>query len=429
MPDIVQQGGTWGPMLCSNTVDTLGRKCIERNEHCYLYKNTAKILPLAFVDDLNGIAKCGLESKSMNRFLVTQIEMKKLRFHTADKNGKSKCVKMHIGKHNDFCPTLKVHGTIMPEVTEEMYLGDLLSADGKNTKNVKNRVSKGIGIVSQIVDLLENTCFGPHYFKIAMLLRESMLVNGITTNVEVWHSVLESEIEELQNVDKLMFRRLLNVPKSTPIESFYLELGVIPIGVIIKARRVNYLHSILGREQTGMVYSFFVTQWNSPTKGDWTELVQKDLEDLGIPSSFQFIRSKSKEAFKNLVKAKAKEYALKILQIKQNSHKKMKDLKYESIKIQKYFTRSDLSIEQKKLLFKFRTRMSDFGENYRAGREKVICPLCESHVDNQELSFICPDIKNKVVISGKISDIYMEDIKLETVEVIQKITQIRNLED
>ena len=81
------------------------------------------------------------------------------------------------------------------------------------------------------------------------------------------------------------------------------------------------------------------------------------------------------------------------------------------------------------LIFKFRTRMSDFGENYRAGRDKVICPLFESHVDNQELSYICPEIKNKVVICGKISDIYREDIKLETVEAIQKITQIRNLED
>ena len=396
-----------------------------------MYKNTAKILPLAFVDDLNGIAKCGVESKAMNTFLVTQIEMKKLRFHTADKNGKSKCVKMHIGKHSDFCPTLKVHGTIMPEVTEEMYLGDLLSADGKNTKNVKNRISKGIGIVSQIVDLLESTCFGPHYFKIAMLLRESMLVNGITTNVEVWHSVLENEIEELQNIDKLLFRRLLSVPKSTPIESFYLELGAIPIGVIIKARRVNYLHSILEKEQTGMVYSFFITQWNSPTKGDWTELVQKDLEDLEIPCSFEFIRSKSKEAFKSLVKAKAKEYAFKILQRKQDSHTKMKNLKYEGIKTQKYFTRTDISIEQKKIIFKYRTRMADFGQNYRGGREKVICPLCESHVDSQELSLICPEIKNKVVISGSISDIYKEDIELETVEAIEKITQIRtnSLED
>ena len=95
--------------------------------------------------------------------------MKKLRFHTADKNGISKCVKMHIGKQNTCCPTLKVHGIDMPEVTEELYLGDLLSSDGKNTKNVRNRVSKGLGIVSQIFNILENTCFGPHYFNIAML--------------------------------------------------------------------------------------------------------------------------------------------------------------------------------------------------------------------------------------------------------------------
>ena len=64
--------------------------------------------------------------------------------------------------------------------------------------------------------------------------------------------------------------------------------------------------------------------------------------------------------------------------------------------------------------------MADFGKNHRGGREKVICPLCESHVDSQELSYICPEIKNRVVISGSISDIYKEDIKLETVEAIEK---------
>ena len=31
MPNIVHQGGTWGPMLCSNSIDTLGKKCKERN--------------------------------------------------------------------------------------------------------------------------------------------------------------------------------------------------------------------------------------------------------------------------------------------------------------------------------------------------------------------------------------------------------------
>ena len=38
MPNIVQQGGTWGPLLCSNSIDTLGRKCQDRGENYYLYK-------------------------------------------------------------------------------------------------------------------------------------------------------------------------------------------------------------------------------------------------------------------------------------------------------------------------------------------------------------------------------------------------------
>ena len=47
IPNTVQQGGTWGSMLCSNTVDMLGKKCRNRGENYYLYKKTARILPLA----------------------------------------------------------------------------------------------------------------------------------------------------------------------------------------------------------------------------------------------------------------------------------------------------------------------------------------------------------------------------------------------
>ena len=128
-------------MLCSNSLDTLGKKWRDRGEHCYLYKKVSRILPLAFVDDLNGISKCGMESLSLNTFINTQIELKKLQFHVPDSKGKTKSHKLHIGKKRGMCPTLKVHGTIMPEVTEETYLGDILSSDGKNTKNVKQKIA------------------------------------------------------------------------------------------------------------------------------------------------------------------------------------------------------------------------------------------------------------------------------------------------
>ena len=38
IPNIVQQGGTWDPGLCSNTIDMLGRKSETQNLHTYLYK-------------------------------------------------------------------------------------------------------------------------------------------------------------------------------------------------------------------------------------------------------------------------------------------------------------------------------------------------------------------------------------------------------
>ena len=122
---------------------------------------------------------------ALNTFLTTHIELKKLKLHTADKNGKSKCVKLHVGGKKAHCPVLKVHGTKMPEVSEENYLGDILSSDGKNSKNIRNRISKGIGIIAQIMNILDDVCFGPFYFEIALLLRDSMLINGTTNNTEI----------------------------------------------------------------------------------------------------------------------------------------------------------------------------------------------------------------------------------------------------
>ena len=84
-----------------------------------------------------------------------------------------------------------------------------------------------------------------------------MLINGTLTNAEIWYNFTESEIEEFEALDRLFFRRLLQVPVSTPCESYYLEMGVLPISVLIKARRANYLQSILKQIKTGMLFSFF----------------------------------------------------------------------------------------------------------------------------------------------------------------------------
>ena len=95
--ETVQQGGVFGPIMCSNSIDKIGKLCYQRGENLYLYKSMVNILPLAMCDDLLGISSCGQQSLSLNTFINTQIELKKLKFHTPDKNGKTKCHKIHVG--------------------------------------------------------------------------------------------------------------------------------------------------------------------------------------------------------------------------------------------------------------------------------------------------------------------------------------------
>jgi hypothetical protein len=75
----------------------------------------------------------------------------------------------------------------MEKVNSDTYLGDVLSNDGKNELNIEAGVSKGLRIVSQIMDILKCVSFGTHYFEIAATLRESILLNEMITNCEIWY--------------------------------------------------------------------------------------------------------------------------------------------------------------------------------------------------------------------------------------------------
>ena len=83
-----------------------------------------------------------------------------------------KCEKMHIGKtyNSDICLEMSVDSwketlvvnekedkhlediyvgkSVMKQVSEKKYLGDLISSDGKNKANIKERTNKAIGNVN-----------------------------------------------------------------------------------------------------------------------------------------------------------------------------------------------------------------------------------------------------------------------------------------
>ena len=80
-----------------------------------------------------------------------------------------------------------------------------------------------------------------------------------------------------------------------------------------------------------------------------------------------------------------------------------------------------MSKKQALILFKFRTRMAPFGENFKAGKFSSVCPLCSAHIDSQEESFTCSALNKMLQIRGKYSDIFTNKISEELTQTLESI--------
>ena len=163
---IVLQGSNFGPLLASNSVDKVGKEILINtevpikeseptiNESLLYYKDSVPIGPMEMVDDILTLSECGWMSVIMNSKINTKISMKKLRFND------TKCHKIHYGPESVLCPKLVVQGKEMKEVEMDDYLGDVVANQGNMKMNIKKRVSKGFGVISQVMTILEKLSLG-----------------------------------------------------------------------------------------------------------------------------------------------------------------------------------------------------------------------------------------------------------------------------
>ena len=64
----VLQGDTWGSILASVQVDSIGKQCISEG-HTYLYKGELPVGFLGLVDDIIGVTEPGFKAQKMNAFI------------------------------------------------------------------------------------------------------------------------------------------------------------------------------------------------------------------------------------------------------------------------------------------------------------------------------------------------------------------------
>ena len=182
----------------------------------------------------------------------------------------------------------------LENVQYDKYLGDVISVDGKNTKNIAGKVSKATGILKQVKNILEDMCLGPFFFEVALILRNSIFLNGFLTNLEASYGLTDTELEQLEKLDESLLRSILECPFSAPKEILYLELGVTPIRYIVMSRRLNFYQDILKQSSDSLLYKFYKTQTSKPIKNDWCLTVQSNSKTLNINKSEGEVKLMSK---------------------------------------------------------------------------------------------------------------------------------------
>ena len=133
----------------------------------------------------------------------------------------------------------------------------------------------------------------------------------------------------------------------------------------------------------------------------------------------------SKFSYKKLIMKKAKEFEFNRLMNIKTSKSKMKNLVYTSLEIQDYLLLKNMNVSQAKAMFKFRLRMAPFGENFRGGSIKVLCPFCGNHPDSQEESFTCEKMKHIIHIQGNYEQVYGWKFTKGFIQTIQSIYEFR----
>ena len=168
-----------------------------------------------------------------------------------------------IGKTQE-CPRVEVNGSVMTKVKHEQYLGQYVSANGCNDKNITERCNKGIGMQCQVFAMLSEISLGSYFFHIGLLLRDTNLINAVLFGAEAWYGITKKQMEEIDKIDIMFMKKLFNAKNNVAKEIYYLESGKLPAKFIIISRRLNFLRHIINSDKNGLLFKFYSIQKDCP---------------------------------------------------------------------------------------------------------------------------------------------------------------------
>ena len=290
-----RQGSRITGRLFSKMMDVLSEE-LQPSGMGFHLSESLRIAVLLWVDDVLSFATGESEQKEILKRVDEFARKHKLQW------GQSKCNVMRVGPHKNNVKKNWNLGTMMiEEATSYRYLGDFITNDGKNAKNIEARKTKTQATTININTIASTEVLHKIETTVLLELHEKVTIPGLLANAESW-SLLKTESCDLEKIEYMALRNLFDLPLHTPIPALLFTFGTLYTNLRIERQRLNYLHRILNRPDTNWTnQTFHILERQNL---GWAKTIKQTLRSLDLPSDLSVIKEKRPNEWKKIVDEK-----------------------------------------------------------------------------------------------------------------------------
>ncbi len=363
--DSIRQGGVLSVIQYALLMDEINKEIINQNTGPRMENIEEPIGCLLWMDDVALITD---KPEDLQKMLNITQEIAN-RYHIEFGEAKSKILKVGRNKNK---PEFHLGTMKLKYEQTYKYLGETMNEKGNLANQIPEIRRKTEAAYQTILTVMGNQQFQNIQLETAWKLLETCIQPIITYGGETW-ATNKKEEKTINQIQENIIRRILMVPQTTPIETLYIETGLLDIATITSKNRLNMEKRL--KKQPDKITTK-IMELN--TKGGWKEKT-RELKSKMTRNDHIDIKTYFKEKIEKQAEGKTKVQYL--LTNKQWTPGIRPD----------YMNK--LTRKQASTIFKARTRMLDVKNNYRGKFNDNICRMCNAAVETQDhILETCPNI-------------------------------------
>ena len=195
---------------------------------------------------------------------------------------------MPIGKHKDAYEPWKVGEMEIEETDEYRYLGDIVSSDGKNTKNLKARKDKINAATANVKAQAGSQVLNRVGTTVLLELHDKRLISSLLNNAESWN-LNKGEEEELEKIEIQTIKNLFDLPLHTPTVAILFSFGILHTTQKIEKKMLMWLHKTIQKDENDWPKK--TLNHLKTTNLGWYKKMKSILEKYDLPTDHNVIGS------------------------------------------------------------------------------------------------------------------------------------------